>query len=61
MLQSPSAPIIVKYHNLSPALLKSVAPGEYRKTQSGRIPFALSSRERTKGWKRLQPVATFSP
>lgn len=41
MLQSASAPLIVKYHNLFPALLKSVALREYKKIQSGKIPSAL--------------------
>lgn len=54
MLQSPSAPFIIKYHNLSPALLKSVALREYKKIQSGRIPSALYSGKCTK---RLEVVA----
>lgn len=54
MLQSPSAPLIVKYHNLSLAPLKSVALREYKKIQSGRIPSALYSGKCTK---RLEEVA----
>lgn len=33
MLQSPSAPIMVSDHNLSPVLVKLAARGEYRKDE----------------------------
>lgn len=50
----PRPLFIVKYHNLSPALLKPVALREYKNIQSGRIPSALYSGKCTK---RLEEVA----
>lgn len=60
MFQSPSALFILKYRNLSPALLRPVALREYKNIQSGQIPSAAYSGERSKGWKRLHPVATLN-
>lgn len=61
MLQCPSAPIMFMYHNHSPALLKSVAPREYRKTGVAEFPLLFAAGNIVNGWKRLQPIAASSP
>ncbi len=59
MPQSPSALFIVKYRNLSPALVRPVALREYKNVQSGQIPSAPYSGKCTKRLEEVAPCGHF--